>query len=183
MRGSRKNIQGLYDLCEYLKERNPSMEDMLEVGTYMGESAAMFVLYFENVHCVDPWDDETLKATTSNGTPAARVEEVFDKVAKRLEPKVIKHKAFSVPFSRIVADESLDFVYLDGDHRANAVRDDIKAWLPKVKTGCYIGGHDYGNPNAPEVKDVVDEMLGTPEIVFVDHSWLVRKEIKPDEVA
>lgn len=176
MRASRKNLQGLHDLCEYLKIHNLAMRDMLEVGTYMGESAAMFVLYFENVHCVDPWDDEILKATAKADPPAARVEEIFDGVAKQLEPRIIKHKALSVPFSRLICDESLDFVYIDGDHRADAVRDDISAWLPKVKLGCYIGGHDYRNPNAPEVADVVDEMLGAPEAVFMDHSWLVKKE-------
>lgn len=39
-------------------------------------------------------------------------------------------------------DESLDFVYLDGDHSRENVLKEIVSWLPKVKVGGLFGGHD-----------------------------------------
>lgn len=40
-------------------------------------------------------------------------------------------------------DESLDFVYIDGNHRFEAVVQDILAWEPKVRSGGIVAGHDY----------------------------------------
>ncbi len=40
-------------------------------------------------------------------------------------------------------DESLDFVYIDADHAYKNVRDDIRAWTPKVRKGGIVSGHDY----------------------------------------
>ena len=40
-------------------------------------------------------------------------------------------------------DETLDFCYIDADHRYEAVKRDIEMWLPKVKHGGVICGHDY----------------------------------------
>ena len=42
-------------------------------------------------------------------------------------------------------DKSFDFVYIDADHRYSSIIRDIRAWLPKVKTGGIIAGHDYTN--------------------------------------
>ena len=40
-------------------------------------------------------------------------------------------------------DESLDFVYIDADHRFPYVAEDIYFWSKKVKRGGIISGHDY----------------------------------------
>jgi hypothetical protein len=51
----------------------------------------------------------------------------------------------SVAVAATYEDESLDFVFIDGDHRYEHVKADIEAWWPKVKPGGYIGGHDSTN--------------------------------------
>ena len=40
-------------------------------------------------------------------------------------------------------DQSLDFVYLDSDHKYQSVKSEIEAWYPKVKVGGILAGHDY----------------------------------------
>ena len=40
-------------------------------------------------------------------------------------------------------DNSLDFVYIDGDHVFDSVVMDIFAWIKKVKKGGIVAGHDY----------------------------------------
>lgn len=42
-----------------------------------------------------------------------------------------------------VADESLDFVFIDADHKYTSVRDDIREWSKKVRIGGIVSGHDY----------------------------------------
>ena len=63
------------------------------------------------------------------------------------------------------APESVDFVYIDANHSYTYVRDDIQTWLPKVKKGGIIGGHDYDWSDAEfgdelAVKRAVDEAFG-----------------------
>lgn len=51
----------------------------------------------------------------------------------------------SVDASKLYADASLDLVYLDGDHSYDGVRSDIDAWLPKVRSGGILAGHDFAH--------------------------------------
>lgn len=40
-------------------------------------------------------------------------------------------------------DNSVDFVYLDADHKYQPVKSEIEAWYPKVRKGGILAGHDY----------------------------------------
>lgn len=42
-------------------------------------------------------------------------------------------------------DGALDLVFIDADHSYAAVRADIDAWMPKVRAGGILAGHDYNN--------------------------------------
>jgi len=56
-----------------------------------------------------------------------------------------------------VPDESLDFIFIDGDHSYNGCRRDIIHWYQKIKNTGWIIGHDY--LQFPGVKQAVDELL------------------------
>ena len=45
--------------------------------------------------------------------------------------------------SNLFADNSLDFVYIDGNHKYEYVLQDLNLWYPKVKQGGYLMGDDY----------------------------------------
>lgn len=57
------------------------------------------------------------------------------------------------------ADKSIDFLFIDGEHTYAGVKADILKWLPKVKKGGIISGHDYGSKSFPGVKKAVDALL------------------------
>lgn len=55
--------------------------------------------------------------------------------------------------------EPLDLVYLDGNHEYESVKEDIAIWLPKIKPGGVIAGHDF-NTLCPGVIQAVQEEFG-----------------------
>ena len=63
--------------------------------------------------------------------------------------------------SKWFADESLDFVFIDGDHSYEAVKQDINDWTPKVRKAGIVSGHDYynGKYNKMGVIQAVDEFV------------------------
>ena len=42
-----------------------------------------------------------------------------------------------------VRDKSLDFVFIDADHKYVSVCEDIREWSKKVRIGGIVSGHDY----------------------------------------
>jgi predicted O-methyltransferase YrrM len=72
-------------------------------------------------------------------------------------------------------DNSIDFIYIDGDHSYNAVKQDLEMYLPKLKDNGIIGGHDYSKNdeyNRQNTIRAVNEVVGKPDRLFVDTSWV-----------
>lgn len=110
---------------------------MVELGSAMGCSANTFATMVKTLYCVDKWDVGC----------EIQDELVFDKVVE-LHPNIIKIKGYTDKEYTRFPDRSLDFVYIDADHYYSSVMKDILYWLPKIKIGGYIGGHDcvYKDP-------------------------------------
>ncbi|MBI2625271.1 MAG: class I SAM-dependent methyltransferase [Candidatus Nealsonbacteria bacterium] len=66
-------------------------------------------------------------------------------------------------------DESLDLVFIDADHSYEEVKKDIEFWLPKIRKGGVLTGHDYDYPRHPDVKKAVDEVLGRVDTVIIEY--------------
>lgn len=63
----------------------------------------------------------------------------------------------SVDVANTIEDGSLDWIYIDADHKYESVMADYHAWMPKVRLGGIVSGHDYGD-NEPGVKKFVDSL-------------------------
>ena len=57
-------------------------------------------------------------------------------------------------------DDYFDLVMIDGAHDYEGVKRDLKAWMPKVKSGGVLCGHDYCPKFHPAVIKAVDELVG-----------------------
>lgn len=78
-------------------------------------------------------------------------------LAKRYSDRITLLQGPSVEMAGHVG--RVDFVFIDGDHSAEAVSADIRAWRPKVRPGGMLCGHDYGDPKHPGVRAAVDAAL------------------------
>ena len=116
-----------------------------EIGVWKGEYSEKLCKGIPGVQmtCVDPWfsyaayTDHVWQKRLSDAEAMARA---------RLAPfgcRIIK--AFSVEAAKQVEDRSLDFVYIDGNHEFEWVVADLAAWIPKVREGGIIAGHDYAS--------------------------------------
>ena len=72
---------------------------------------------------------------------------------KRLEEETEGRYTFiqgkSPDMSDMFNDDSLDFVFVDGDHSYEGCKADIEAWWPKLKKGGIMSGDDYGHTYNP----------------------------------
>lgn len=165
----------------------PASGVMAEIGCYSGESTVVFARYCKQVIAVDPWSDayrQRIKWGCSNADilehlaehPPPPMREIRRMFEERLRPypNVRALAVGSAEASRLVPDGTLDFVYIDAVHTFRHVCRDIDLWLPKVRAGGLIGGHDYSPENWPGVVRAVDSRLGAPDEVFPDTSWVRR---------
>lgn len=163
-----------FSLLPFIHYLNIKDGVMVEIGSYTGESTQYFAESgkFKEIYCIDPWTngyDDTV--VVSSHCDFAIVEEEFD---ARMAPFdfIKKIKNYSSRAAGDFSPSSLDLVYIDGNHAYDYVIDDIQLWLPKVKKGGYLAGHDYGIRDG--VKPAVNKLLGDPEIVFSDTTWVFR---------
>ena len=149
-----------------------SPNKMVEVGAYAGLSASIFSKHFNLVFSVDPWIDNydvsDKICDTDVFAPIHASEQAFDDVTQNLS-NVIKMKMFSHEAADHFGDKTLDFVYIDADHQYEPTLLDLKSWLPKIKPGGIIGGHDW---DFESVQQAVQEILGGADVApITDQNW------------
>ncbi|MBI2405518.1 class I SAM-dependent methyltransferase [Candidatus Microgenomates bacterium] len=88
--------------------------------------------------CIDIW--EQYPGYTEYKNP----EQTYAEAKERLQPyNCVFIRKFSMDAARDFADNSLDFVFIDGAHDFKNVACDICDWSKKVKPGGIVFGHDY----------------------------------------
>lgn len=161
-RGNR--LFGLKDLLDYFGVNKEW--DICEIGSYAGTTAKLFAYYGKTVYCVDIWEEYI--------TPydrAIMVKNIFD-IVKQENQNIVEIKNYSEIASKTFIDKSIDLIYIDGDHSYESVKNDILNWIPKLKFGGVMSGHDYCES---PVKRAVDEYFGENKIkYFEDSSWAIK---------
>jgi len=119
----------------------------VEVGTEYGEYAE--TLCKSNPHlqldCVDPY---LAYKDYRDHTSQAKLNGIYEQATQRLAPyHVSMIRVTSEAASCAYRDESLDFVYLDGNHALPYVIADLHAWARKIRKGGIVAGHDFKRRN------------------------------------
>lgn len=148
----------------------------VEVGVFRGENAAPFREAFPAcvMLYVDPWQEwgpgasyhDTHKRT--GNLSAAEWGAIYDEARQRINAAGGPSKIMRSPSTqgaKFTKNKSQDFVFIDADHSYKSVRDDIGLWLPKIKEGGLIAGHDYGGTYRGVAK-AVNERFGTDNLIL-----------------
>lgn len=125
---------------------------MVEVGCWKGRSLASVLpvcrrLDYIYVGAVDTWEGSPGERDTYHAEARTRdISAVFESELRKrgLRDLVTVHIMDSLTAAKAHADASLDLVFIDGDHAAEAVCADVLAWIPKIRPGGVIAGHDAG---------------------------------------
>ena len=157
------NYQDFYKMVA-----NNDYTTYVEIGVWKGHSISFLANEIKKqkrdgvkIYAVDLFE-ETYKWKDNNAL-LEQVPLVYDIYNKNLDDSKTRDmitdlKGMSWDMADHFEDGSVDFVFIDADHTYESVVKDINAWLPKVKKGGMISGHDYLNPCG--VKQAVDELIG-----------------------
>lgn len=118
----------------------------VEVGTWIGNSATVILDALADgghLTMIDTF------AGTSGGKGIEDMEQLVQLgvLFERLKAFPTKRATVAVTRSEwlapVIADGSLDFVFIDGGHDLTSVARDLDLWTPKVMAGGIICGHDF----------------------------------------
>lgn len=116
----------------------------VEIGTEFGVYALTLCRANPKLKlfCVDPYESYS---DYREHKSQEKLDRMYEEATRLLAPpfKVWFHRERSVKASEQYAKESVDFVYIDGNHSLPYVIDDLQAWVPKVRKGGIVSGHDY----------------------------------------
>lgn len=127
-----------------------------EIGVRQGAFALALCCGIPDLRllCVDPW---TCYPTRPKQASQDRQDRNYAIACDRLAPyRATIIRQFSAVVVRTVTRGSLDFVYIDGNHAYQWIRQDLDDWSARVRTGGIVSGDDY---DAPGVHQAVHEFV------------------------
>lgn len=116
----------------------------VEVGVKKGKFSEVLCQANSNLRlkCIDPWmgydENNSLKLTQD------QADKIYKEAQKRLKPfnaELIRKTSMEGVLD--IEDNSLDFVFIDGEHTFDFIMQDVIAWNHKVRPGGIVSGHDY----------------------------------------
>lgn len=133
-------------VIQMVKDRKP--ETYVEVGCWKGELLRQIKPLVKKAVGIDPHRlelNEFGEYHCTMGSPVPIPQDELDEIAQECA------REFGTSFLRTTSlkaaqkfeDGSLDFVFIDAIHDYDHVKEDIQAWLPKVKKGGMLCGDDY----------------------------------------
>ena len=114
-----------------------------EIGVESGAYSEVLCKANPNLYlyCIDAW--KPYKGYMDYAY-CATLDKAYETAIKTLSPYGVDIiRKFSMDALQDIPDESLDFVYIDGNHTLQYVINDICEWSKKVKKGGIVSGHDY----------------------------------------
>jgi hypothetical protein len=145
----------------------PPGSKFVEVGSWKGKSSAFMAVEIANsgknieFYCVDHWIGSIEHYDRNSHTYEPEIHKLYQTFIDNMKPVESYYKPMrmtSLEASNHFEDQSLDFVFIDASHQYEDVCNDIDVWIPKVKTGGFLAGHDYCD-SFVGVKEAVNQKI------------------------
>jgi uncharacterized Rossmann fold enzyme len=160
-----------------------------EIGVFRGEMSRTMLERRKDLtlNMVDSWApfgrDYIGKTDDYHASLPAETQADHEKTARMVTAQ-FGDRAVILPVSSAdaaatIPTASLDFVFIDADHSYAGCKADIKRWLPTLKPGGLLCGHDYGNTSYEGfgVTQAVDEFVAERGLHLElgdNFTWFVR---------
>lgn len=136
----------------------PNMEKNLvgiEIGTAGGDNAKnMFEsLSMEKLYIIDPYVPYLQDTKKIDYSPD---EIKMKSILKDYWDKIIFYRDYSENVYNKIPDNSIDFIYIDGNHQYEFVKKDLELYYKKLKNFGVIGGHDFCTDSIGVIKAVIE---------------------------
>lgn len=171
-------ILGLWDsyYLFYYARRIPDNGTYLEIGSYLGGS---LVCIYEatkisgvsiKIIAIEPFLWRLV-----NKENAVTTESQFYKNTKSIPLKLIKSKSDEA--KNQIDDNSIDLLFIDGNHSYKQIKKDIENYWPKIKSNGILLGHDYKEDHLG-IMQAVNEAFGKEGFTLLKNScmWRVRRD-------
>lgn len=173
------------EVVRHVKDINKPV--VCEIGVFAGRmSRAMLELKPDmRLYLIDPWSSshssEGYRETGDfHADMSQREHDRYYRVARDavqgFDATIVRK--YSADAAEDFPDAFFDLVFIDGDHSYEGCRADIINYLPKVKPGGYLSGHDYNNFDYNfGVNHAVDEFVTIREKELElgkNFTWFVR---------
>jgi predicted O-methyltransferase YrrM len=155
---------------------------VVEIGSWMGGSSEQLAQGIGKycpktmLYCVDPFDEEYFNKTPGlqkkiKKTGVKDVLEFFTKRMERYNYELFRMKSSEAVNQKDIQLRGVDFVFIDGNHDYEYVKQDIDLWFHRLNDGGIMCGHDYGKWG---VEKAVDEVFVNDQVNFpADSIWMM----------
>jgi len=150
-----------------LARRVPKGSIGVEVGVWDGKNASRLLALRPDVsaYLVDRWKrPEPGDSFFDTDSTSRHSQATFDQMKKKAQDVARRYadRCWIIEMASLEAAAQfkgpVDWVFVDGDHSAQGVTNDLNAWSKHVRSGGLLCGHDYGR-NRKEVKPAVDAWI------------------------
>jgi hypothetical protein len=158
-------------LCRLIDSLRLPSPVVAEIGVHRGRTSECLLHRFPELELwmVDPWLSyaEATKEQQSNFKV-----EAYERTRRYFNRRTIVEQP-SADAAALVPD--CDLVFIDADHSREACYADCRTWLPKVKPGGILCGHDFGKGLGVD-QAVIEwaEQAGVQFTLTDGHIWVVR---------
>ena len=154
-----------------------------EIGVHLGDFSEEILAAVQprTLHLIDPWEFQASPTYArslyggEHGRGATEMDQRHNAVLKRFAGQIANgtvkvHRAYSNAALEDFNDGHFDWVYIDGNHLYEFVKQDLELSFRKVRPGGYITGDDYGDGGwwKGGVKKAVDEFITTHAVTLVE---------------
>lgn len=154
-----------------------------EIGVHLGDFSQEILdsIFPKELHLIDPWEHQTSStyktawygggAKGGQSEMDERYSSVFKRFSENISAEQVKvHRGYSTDVLRQFPDQHFDWVYIDGNHLYEYVKEDLALSIQKVKSGGYITGDDYTEGGWWEggVKKAVDEFAKNQSVQLIE---------------
>lgn len=180
--GSQEHVISGRGLVPFIKQLTGDLVGC-EIGVCHGFTTKYFlenIPAIKKLYAVDSypsfvdWDGTRVTAERQDFTKKG----CFERLSS-FNDKVVFAYVSSAEFASNLEDNSLDFIFIDGDHSYDATLKDCELYWPKVKSGGIFAGHDI---NLDTVNRAVVTFLSNLRIenekikVVENNAWFLIKD-------